>query len=202
MSIFKVESQAYQAFSELKTDPINESYTISEALIVKKENGQLKQCDSFDTGVSTMDDSIKGGLIGSLVGILGGPVGILLGGSIGLLIGTSLDLDDQMENQSLLENVASRMNDGEVTLLMLVQETNEAFIDAKMEKFDATTMRWDAATIKQEVEEANVMNKQLVAQVKRELRAEKSEQRKQAIENKKQEIKQKFEEIKKKMKEK
>ena len=48
MSIFRVESQAYQAFSELKRDPSNQSYTISQAVIIKKETGQLTSCDAFD----------------------------------------------------------------------------------------------------------------------------------------------------------
>ena len=78
---------------------------------------------------------------------------MLLGGSIGLLIGGSCDLDDQMENASLLECVSNRMKDGDVVLMLLVQETNEAFLDAKMSAFDAATIRWDAAVIKQEVEE-------------------------------------------------
>ena len=200
MSIFRVESQAYQAFSELKRDPSNQSYTISQAVIIKKENGQITSCDAFDTGIETMDDSIKGGLLGSLIGILGGPFGMLLGGGIGLLIGANSDLDDKMENASLLENVANRLEDGDVALMLLVQETNEAFLDAKLSAFDTTTLRWDAAVIKQEVEEADMIRKQLADQLRKTLRSQKSEKRKQSIEEKKQEIKQKFEQIKKKIK--
>jgi hypothetical protein len=35
---YKVESEAYQALSELKRETTNANYTISQAVIVKKEN--------------------------------------------------------------------------------------------------------------------------------------------------------------------
>ena len=42
---YKVESEAYQALSELKRDTANANYTISQAAIVKRENGQLNTRD-------------------------------------------------------------------------------------------------------------------------------------------------------------
>ena len=75
---YKVESEAYQALSELKRETANANYTISQAVIVKKENGKLSVMDGFVNGATTGDDTMTGGLIGSLVGILGGPLGILL----------------------------------------------------------------------------------------------------------------------------
>ena len=44
------------------------------------------------------DDTWKGSLIGSLVGVLGGPLGVLLGGSMGMLIGGAVDANDMMDN--------------------------------------------------------------------------------------------------------
>ena len=76
---YKVESEAYQALSELKRETTNANYTISQAVIVKKDNGKLSVMDGFVNGATTGDDTMTGGLIGSLVGILGGPLGILLG---------------------------------------------------------------------------------------------------------------------------
>ena len=100
---YKVESEAYQALSELKRETSNANYTISQAAIVKKENGTLNIMDGFVNGAMTGDDTWKGSLIGSLVGILGGPLGVLLGGSMGMLIGGAVDANDMAENASLLE---------------------------------------------------------------------------------------------------
>ena len=51
MAVFPVESEAYQAFSELKRDPAEESYLVSQAVLVKKEGKDLKTCETFDTGI-------------------------------------------------------------------------------------------------------------------------------------------------------
>ena len=47
--------------------------------------------DGFVNGAMNGDDTWKGSLIGSLVGVLGGPLGVLLGGSMGMLIGGAVD---------------------------------------------------------------------------------------------------------------
>ena len=75
---YKVESEAYQALSELKRETANANYTISQAVIVKKENGKLSVMDGFANGALTGDDTWKGSLIGSLVGVLGGRLGCCL----------------------------------------------------------------------------------------------------------------------------
>ena len=40
---FKRDSQAYQAFSELKEAFVDNNYFISQAAIVKKEDGEIRQ---------------------------------------------------------------------------------------------------------------------------------------------------------------
>ena len=94
--VFNVESEAYQALSELKRDTANANYTISQAVIVKRENGQLNTMDGFINGKDANDDTVTGSLIGGLVGILGGPIGILLGGSVGMLIGGAVDAVEEI----------------------------------------------------------------------------------------------------------
>ena len=69
--IFKVGSQGYQAFSELKRDTFNDDYVISGMALVKKERGQIIAQEAYDAGLRTVDDTTMGGLIGGLIGILG-----------------------------------------------------------------------------------------------------------------------------------
>ena len=68
--IFKVESQAYQALSELKRNLINGNYTIYQVGLVKKVNDKIIVIDGVDTGETTLDDTIDGGLLGGLFGVL------------------------------------------------------------------------------------------------------------------------------------
>ena len=79
--IFKVESEGYQAITELKRAPVTELYTVSQAVLVRKEKGQIVTLDAFDTGMETSNDTAIGGLVGGFVGIIGGPLGMLLGGA-------------------------------------------------------------------------------------------------------------------------
>ena len=42
IATYEVESEAYQALSEIKHETTNANYTISQAMIVKKENGKYR----------------------------------------------------------------------------------------------------------------------------------------------------------------
>ena len=122
---YKVESEAYQALSELKREISNANYTISQAAVVKKENGTLNTMDGFVNGAATGDDTWKGSLIGSLVGILGGPLGVLLGGGMGMLIGGAVDANDMEDSASLLEKAGDSILNGETAIILLTQEEYE-----------------------------------------------------------------------------
>ena len=90
VSIFHIESEAFQAFSELKQFVQTENTKLAQASIVKAENGVVNVKDSFDLMNSLGDDYFEGGLIGSLIGILGGPLGVLFGFATGGAIGASV----------------------------------------------------------------------------------------------------------------
>ena len=57
---FDVESEAYQALSEIKRHPDGSGYLVSAASLIKKENGHIVLKDGFDTGIDTTDDAAYG----------------------------------------------------------------------------------------------------------------------------------------------
>lgn len=193
-AIFEVESEAYQAFSQLKQDMVNTSCVITQMALVKKQNGRIIPCEGYDTGLESTDDTWKGGLIGSLVGILGGPLGVLLGGSMGVLIGGAVDANDSGKNLSMIEKVSEKLADGEVALIALAKETSEVMLDARLGTFHTTILRHDAAVVAQEVEEARELQKELAKEAKRKMR----EAKKQEIEAKRAKLQADFEDFKKK----
>ena len=132
---YKVESEAYQALSELKRETTNANYTISQAVIVKKENDKLTIMDGFVNGAMNGDDTWKGSLIGSLVGVLGGPLGVLLGGSMGMLIGGAVDANDMADNASLLEKAGDSILNGET------KEAREKMREERTEEFKETVSK-------------------------------------------------------------
>lgn len=179
VSLFEVESEAYQAMTQLKQYPGDEKSYISAAALVKKENGVLRTLDGFDTGSNTTDDMAFGGLVGALFGILGGPIGVLLGGSYGMLVGSAFDTDDALMNASLLEQIAGKMEDGEVAIIGLAFEEDEAIFDQKLAGFKTTIARFDAAAVAAEVEEARQLEAEMARQARKELRDEKKAERKE-----------------------
>lgn len=87
VSIFKTESEAYQAFAELKTFKQTEKTKVAQIAVIKNEGGHITDKDRFDFEDSANDGALKGGLIGAFVGLLAGPLGVLFGYGIGSLYG-------------------------------------------------------------------------------------------------------------------
>ena len=185
VGLFEVESEAYQALTQLKQYPGDEKSFVSAAALVKKENSAIRMLDSFDTGANTADDTAVGGLVGALFGILGGPIGVLLGGSYGMLIGSMFDTDDAVMNASLLEQIAKKMDEGDVAIVGLVYEEDEAILDQKLSGFNIIIARFDAAAVAEEVDEARMLEEEMARQARKELRDEKKAARKEKIAEKK-----------------
>lgn len=201
VGIFEVESEGFQALAELKQNPGGEDSFLTAAALVKKENGALRTLDAFDTGVHTTDDTALGGLLGALVGVLGGPIGVLLGGSYGMLLGSTLDMGDAVAGASLLEQTAMKMDEGDVAVIGLAFEEDEKVLDQKLGKYKTIIARFDAATIAAEVEEAEQLEKEMARQARQELRDEKKAARKERRAEKKQKLSADWEAFKAKFRE-
>ena len=186
---YKVESEAYQALSELKRDTANANYTISQAMIVKRENGKLNVMDGFVNGMTTGDDTWMGGLLGGLIGILGGPIGVLLGGSVGMLVGGAVDAGEMADDTSLLEKAGDSIADGETAVILLAQEEYETALTAKLNDFDVSITRLDAAEVAAEVEHAKEVERQMVKETREKLRTERTEAFKETVAKKSEELK-------------
>ena len=160
---FKVPSEAYQAFTELRQEPVDDFYAIGQAAIVKNEKGRFFVKDAFDSGSATMDDTLKGGVIGSLVGILGGPVGVLLGGSVGTLLGGAKDTHDAVKGLDLIDCACDCIADGETAVVLLVDEKYEAALTKKLSAFETTVTRLAAEEVEAEIKHAEKVARELEA---------------------------------------
>ena len=196
--IFNVESEGYQAFTRLEQSPITDHYAVSQFNLVKREGDRLVPCNQGDSGMNTNDDTLYGLLVGSLVGIIGGPLGVLLGGAWGATLGIAADAYDMVDNASMIEMITRKIYDGEVALIALVQEdeANTSAFDALFDGMDCTIIRYDAAEIAVEVEEARAAERELQRQARQNLKAQKKANRKQKAEDHRASIKASFENFK------
>ena len=202
VSIFRVESEAFQAFSELKQFGQTENTKLAQVAIVKNEDGIIKVKDSFDLMNSFGSDYFKGGFMGSLIGILGGPLGVLFGFVAGGMIGASSDLDKELDKSALITTVSEKLTNGEVAIIALVQENDESVLNAIFEKYQTIIARWDIATVSAEVESALQIQQDLAHQAEARLIADKKEARKEKFDKLKADIKEKFDKLKADVKEK
>ena len=180
---FKVESEAFQAMTETRQDPINDSRTVSQALLVKKT--------ANDTGI--------GGMVGALVGIIGGPVGVLLGGGLGAMVGELVDASDALDNASLIEKVCDAISDGETAMIALVSEKDPESFSGKLAKFDVEVSSFDAAEVAAEIADAEELERQMKKEARSKLRAEKAEAFGKKVAEQRAKITESFDNLKKKL---
>ena len=198
--IFKNESEGFQAMTQLRQLPATEKASILQMVLVKREENGIRVCDRYDSGINTSDDTMIGGLVGSLVGVMGGPIGVLLMGSYGMLAGSMLDATDAISDAAMIETVAGKLISGEVALIALAEEEEESFIDAQLSGFQTEIARFDAAVVAAEVDEAIEMEQEMARQARQELRKSKKEDRKMKIEEKRAKLSAEFAEFKAKFK--
>lgn len=187
-----MESEAYQALSVLKLNPINDSFAAPQAAVIIKQNGQTVVKDGYDTGAETCDDTLVGGLVGAMIGVIGGPIGVLLGGSYGVLLGGAFDAVDELYNACLVEMVCEKIADNTTSLIALASESVTGSFSAFFEKYDTAVGCFDAAEIAAEIETAAELQNKMEKEARKEMRAAKKADRKQKVEEKRAEIRESF----------
>ncbi len=196
---FNVESEAFQALTELRQQPVNDNYVVSQACLVTKKDGRITALDQFDTGLESLNDTGTGTVVGALVGILGGPIGVLLGASYGAMVGSVVDTADILDNSSLIEQVCETIAENETAVIALVSETNVETFDAAMKKFNTEVKWFDAGEVAAEVEKAREMERQMKIDAIKQLHEEKKDDFKQKVEEYRKKISGEFENLKKKL---
>ena len=175
ITIFDVESEAFQAFTELRGKSAGEGYIVPEAALIKNAGGTIQVLDAFgygdpDAGMTT------GIVIGSLVGVLGGPIGVILGAATGAWAGAVSDSGRAIDASSVVAVVASKIYEGEIAIAALVQEDEPAF-DAVFEGYATTIVRYDAADIADDVDRLYDLGAEISNQVLQEVKADRKEER-------------------------
>ena len=179
IAIFEVESEAFQAFNQLKREVSGKDYTAPEAALIKNKANTIDVLDAY--GIAPADtDTASGIVIGSLIGILGGPIGVILGASVGGWAGSVSDSGRAIDTASVVAVVASKIYDGEIAIAAFVNEEEPAF-DAVFKDYKTTIVRYDAADIADDVERlyqlSNEISNQVIEEVKADRKAERAENR-------------------------
>lgn len=202
VAVFNDDSKAYQVLSESKSKS-HEQYQILDAAVIQKENGKIVFKDGFSSATEADNSAFKSGLIGSVIGILGGPIGILLGGSIGSMIGASKVVNRHKEGFSLIERTVAELYNGETAFVANIQEKNEVAFDHFLQQYDPKFVyRKGVSLVEHEMKKAREMEEELAREEEERKRKERAEDIQEKAEEMKERIKSEFLRIKEKLTEK
>ena len=147
---FAEDNSAYEAFTNLKELGEQGQVSIEGAAIVQRgEDGRIVTKDAVDG--DQFAGTATGGLIGLLVGILGGPFGVLIGGATGLLVGSLYDMDEAVETESVLAQISSAIRPGQTIVLAEVEEQSDNVVDQAMARLGGTVLRRSVDEVEAEV---------------------------------------------------
>ena len=160
-AMFVDEQEARKAMKALAETPEINGTKLIQMSLIKRQNGEIKLCDNFTSEQLKSNDTIKGGLIGGLVGLLSGPLGALLGGAAGALLGNAVDASQKLDSKTLIAQVAKKLEEGDMALIMLADEKDEGILDHMLVGYNTLVIRYDADVIVKEVEAAKKQEKEL-----------------------------------------
>ncbi len=137
--VFNDEPKAYEGSHALKQLDTEGSIAIhAEAVIKKNADGTVtvKQSDD-DFPIRTL----AGTAIGSLIGLLEGPVGLAVGATAGWLAGGIGDLHVAGVNAEFVDDVAATLTPGKCALIADISEEWITPVDTRMEALGGTVFR-------------------------------------------------------------
>ncbi|MGC4189614.1 MAG: DUF1269 domain-containing protein [Thermomicrobiales bacterium] len=150
---FDEASKTFQMLAQLKQLAVTGDLRLRNAVVVSHNpDGSLKIEDGantdFGSGTST------GGLVGAVVGILGGPLGVLLGWGTGALVGGVLDTRDAATRLGVINRIAEMIPQDRNGLIAEIGEESPDALDAAVKNLGGTIVRTSTEAIEDEVEAA------------------------------------------------
>lgn len=151
--VFDQNSVAYEAFSKIKNNQ-GTAYRINQLAVVEKSEDDKKFTIKDLIDLQTPSTVNKGGFIGMIVGILGGPLGILFGWILGDLVAAGISASEQKDTQTIFDEISKQITAGQTGLLMYYEEEdNELLNTIVMSQLHGAITRFEYEDIKDEVAE-------------------------------------------------
>jgi uncharacterized membrane protein len=185
------DANAYQALTDLKQLDSQGQITVVEAAVVTRDpDGRV--VPKSEVGNDPYVGTASGGMIGLLVGIIGGPLGVLLGGTTGLLVGSLFDLDDAVTTESVLGEISKQVQPSRTAVLAQVAEESPDVIDAAMARLGGEVMRRPTVDVEEEIAAAEEAQRKAKSEADKELREARVAKTKQDAHAKVEELKSKL----------
>ena len=189
---FAEDDSAYAGLARLKQLDADGQIELRAAAVVERDaDGQVsvKETD----GSEQWEGTAAGGLVGLLIGIIGGPLGVLIGGATGLLIGSLFDLEDTDDTESVLAEISREVRPGHDTLLVELREPRDhQVVDGVMESRSGSVIRRAVYDVEAEIAAAEKAQHEARKKARKELHEERQHNAKEKTSAKVAELKAKL----------
>jgi len=177
---FADDDNAYEALTLLKElDSQSQIQMKGAGIVIRQDDGSLVVKDEVVD--NRYEGTATGGIIGLLIGVLGGPLGILIGGVTGLLIGSLFDVEDEDHGESVLSELAGAARVDHPLLLAEVDEPSPEVVDSAMERLGGSVLRRPVADVEAEIAAAEEAQKEAKKKAREVLRKERRERAKAEV---------------------
>jgi uncharacterized membrane protein len=188
---FEPDDNAYEALTVLKELDGQDRVRLEAAtVVVRDDDGQFTVKDH--AGSFELAGTAGGGMLGLLLGVIGGPIGVLVGGTYGLLVGSLFDLDRGERNESVLGEISEQVRPGHTALLAEVTEQSSEVVDTAMARIGGTVLRRPVADVEAEIAAAEKAQREAKRAATKELVRGRREHTKEQVQTKVKELKSKM----------
>jgi uncharacterized membrane protein len=157
------------------------------AVVVRGDDGKLDVKDQV--GDVDYVGTASGGTLGLLIGVLGGPVGVLVGGTYGLMVGSLFDLGEAEETESVLSQISTSVRPGRTALLAQVTEQSPEVVDVTMSRLGGTVLRRPVDEVEAEIAAAEQAQREATREANKELMRGRRERTKEQVQARVQDLK-------------
>ena len=166
---FTEQSKAYQALSVLKQCDAEGRIALASAAVVERTPEGTLRIPEGAENVGPVGMA-SGSLLGMLIGVLGGPVGVLVGWGSGALVGGAFDIDRLEMSDEALTVLGRAMPPGSTAVMATVAEPAIEVIDGEMAKLGGQVTRRPVDEVVAELEAAEEAANAAAHEARRELR--------------------------------
>ena len=152
--VFSEASKAYDGRDALKSLDHEDVLTLyAYAIITKQPDGTCVVNDQHDLAGLR---AVIGTSLGSLIGLLGGPSGVVIGAIAGNLTALTLELNNSRVSADFVDEVSKELTAGKCALLAEVDEEWTKWVDLRMEELSGVVYRYVPSDVKQAANSADV----------------------------------------------
>jgi uncharacterized membrane protein len=145
VALFSDEAQAREAAEALQTMGDDGEIAVHTVqMFTRNQDGVVASENVYN---ALPEGTMGGTAVGSLLGLIGGPVGLAIGAGSGLLIGATADYAKRRVTTDFAQQVADELTPGRSAIVAEVDEEETEAVNKRMQALGAAVLRRDLSDL-------------------------------------------------------